>query len=323
LDGERNIIVIDSQGEMIPLIQSLKVFKEELEGRLIVIDPDPEHPPALNIFGMGKGRHKSYSTRDREQLANTTSWLINYIFGTIGKSAELTSKQDNVFTYCIELLQEVPDATLRTFEELLRAPDLRYFEPSIRTLRDGAQKFLRTDFMDEKLYGSTKKEVLWRIQALLKTPTFERMLCAPDCKIDLFEKLNEGGKVILINTDLNLLQAEQSAAFGRFWLAMIVAATTERVVLDRESRIDTRVYVDEAHEYVGDDKATLRLLDQARKMKVGLICATQRTSKIGNPDVLDALCNAGILFASTTNQHDTNRLAPSMGYLLIRFTHPQ
>ncbi len=77
--GECSIIVIDSQNELIPKIARLKLFArgQPLDGKLVVIEPDPDYPPALNVLDIGLSE---LSTRDRyrmqaEALENVKSCL--------------------------------------------------------------------------------------------------------------------------------------------------------------------------------------------------------------------------------------------------------
>ena len=87
--GNGSVIVIDSQGDMIKKILSLKTTSD-ISDRLVVIDPtDIEHPPCLNLFDFGLGRLKNYDALEQEKLINGAISLYEYVFGAL-LGAELT-----------------------------------------------------------------------------------------------------------------------------------------------------------------------------------------------------------------------------------------
>ena len=98
------------------------------------------------------------------------------------------------------------------------------------------------------------------------------MFCNKRNKVNIFEAMNQGS-LILINTAKDLLKQEGTEILGRFFIALICQAAQERATIDVESRMPTFVYIDEAHDYF--DQSMGRLLEQARKYKVGLTLAHQ------------------------------------------------
>ncbi|WP_342723914.1 hypothetical protein AAFG07_33205 [Bradyrhizobium sp. B097] len=140
---------------------------------------------------------------------------------------------------------------------------------------------------------------------LLENPTFERMFSNPKSKLDLFTEL-QSSKVILINTDKDLLKEKRTEMFGRFFIAMLVQSAQERASLAREERKATFCYIDECHDYIANDANITTLLDQARKMNIGVILANQRCAQV-SPNVLDALCNVAIKQARALSDSDAHR----------------
>lgn len=61
---------------------------------------------------------------------------------------------------------------------------------------------------------------------------------------------------------------------------MIAQAAQERSVIDKDERMPTYVYVDEASDYF--DHNISIILSQARKFKVGMLTATQFLSQMDN-----------------------------------------
>jgi len=306
--NEASIIVMDSQGDLIRNIAGLKCFApgEILEGKLLLIEPDPDYPLALNIFDMGKDRLDEYSNRDQERLTNSTLELLTYVIGGLSET-EMTPKQQTLFRYVLRACMQIPDATIHTFAEVLSG-DPKY-QPYIDQLDGPAKLFFATQFNDVQ-FKQTKQEVAWRLMYLLENPTFERMFSNPKSKLDLFTEL-QSSKVILINTDKDLLKDKRTEMFGRFFIAMLLQSAQERASLSREQRKATFCYIDECHDYIANDANITTLLDQARKMNIGLILANQRCAQV-SPNVLDALCNVAIKQARALSDSDAHTLARNM-----------
>jgi hypothetical protein len=72
--GERSVIVIDSQGDMLRdllRLAELSPARRSLSERLVYIDPtDIEYPPCLNLFDFGLDRLSGYAPVERERLLN-------------------------------------------------------------------------------------------------------------------------------------------------------------------------------------------------------------------------------------------------------------
>jgi hypothetical protein len=114
------IIILNSQGSMLDRIQRLAVFApgEPLSDRLVIIDPEDDLPPALNMFSMPTERMKSYSRNDREQIEAGTIETFEYLFSSV--ASDLTSKQTTAFQYLISLVLSIPGGNFNTFAELLQ-----------------------------------------------------------------------------------------------------------------------------------------------------------------------------------------------------------
>lgn len=308
-NDKASIVVMDSQGDLIRNIAGLEMFApgQPLADKLIVIEPDPEHPPALNIFDLGRNRQTDYTARDRERLNNSTLDLLTYVFGGL-LGTEMTPKQSTLFRYTLRACMEIPDATILTFAELLQG-DQKY-RPYIDRMQGPVRTFFDTQFNDQKQFGQTKQEVSWRLMYMLENATFERMFSHPQSKIDFYVQL-QSAKVILINTDRDLLK-ERTEIFGRFFIAMLLQASQERAALDRSNRLPVFCYIDECQDYIAEDTKITTLLDQARKMNIGLILANQRCAQMSAP-VLDALCNVSIKMVRALSDTDAHTLARNMG----------
>lgn len=288
--GNCSIVVMDSQGDLIEQISTLTYLQNN--PNVILIQPDAI---ALNPFDM-KG----------EQAVD----MLTYVFRALGEGAEMTPKQSALYRYTIRLLLEIPEATLNTFVQILQPGGLEPYRKYIPLLSNPAQIFFANQFDDTKQFGQTKQEVSWRLMLLLENPTFEKMFCAPRTKLNLFDELNTA-KLILIDTNKQMLGGDRSALFGRFFISLLLYVSEQRAKIKQSNRLPVYCYIDEAHEYLQDDTVA-NILDQARKMKIGMVLANQRSSQIKNGNTLDALMTTSIKFVHTDNDRDTHLLARPM-----------
>jgi len=308
--GERTVIVLDSQGDLIRTIASLAVFAPggPLHDRVVIIDPsDVEWPVSLNLFDVGMERLSGYAPLERERLTNSILELYDFVLGTL-LSAEMTQKQNVIFRYVTRLMLHIPDATIHTLRELMEPGSEKKFAPHIRTLSGTARHFFDTEFTSRE-FDQTKKQVLRRLWGILENQTFERMFAHPRSKLDLFAEMN-AGKVILINTAKDLLKEQGTEIFGRFFIALIAQAAQERATLPEHKRTPTIVYVDEAQDYF--DRNIGLILAQARKYNVGMVLAHQYLGQL-EPKLQEAFAaNTSIKFAGGVSAKDARALAPML-----------
>lgn len=308
--GERSVIVLDSQGDLIRTISSLKLFApgEPLHERVVLIDPtDVEYPVSLNLFDVGLDRLDRYSPLDRERLTNSILELYDFVLGSL-LSAEMTQKQTVIFRYVTRLMLHIPDATIHTLRELMEYGSDERFAPHIRKLTGTARQFFETEF-PSKEFTQTRRQVLRRLWGILENQTFERMFSHPRSKLDLFAEMN-AGKVILINTAKDLLKEQGTEIFGRFFIALIAQAAQERATLPIGKRMPTFVYIDEAADYF--DRNIGLILSQARKFNVGMVLAHQYLGQL-DPKLQEAVAaNTSIKFAGGVSARDARTLAPML-----------
>ena len=308
--GERSVVVIDSQGDLIRNIAGLKEFAPggPLHERVVIIDPtDVEYPVSLNLFDVGIDRLKGYAPLERERLTNSILELYDFVLGSL-LSAEMTQKQNVIFRYVTRLMLHVPDATIHTLRELMEPGSHVKFAKHIAKLDGTARHFFETEFPGRE-FEQTKRQVLRRLWGILENQTFERMFSHPRSKLDLFGEMN-AGKVILINTAKDLLKEQGTEIFGRFFIALIAQAAQERATLSERERLPTFVYIDEAADYF--DRNVGIILSQARKYNVGMVLAHQYLGQL-EPKLQEAVAaNTAIKFAGGVSARDARTLAPML-----------
>ena len=298
--GEASIVVLDSQGDLIRKLSRLRTFLpgEPLADRLVYIDPDPDHPPALNLFDLSSKSGTTLSAREEQAQQTAVSDMYKYIFGAL-LGMELTGKMSTPFEFVAQLMTRIPDATIKTFMEVMREDGENL--PEVRTAIDQldgiAYEFFTNEFADTQRgdFRQTRKQVISRLYGVLKNRTFEQMFSHPENRLDLDAELN-AGKVILINADQNLLGRETVPIFGRFFIARLLLAAHRRSEIPEHLRKPTFIYIDEAWQYL--DSTVAEILFQARKYKMGMILAMQSLKQLETQGQHRSL--AGALDTSTT-----------------------
>jgi len=308
--GQRSIVVIDSQDDLIKKIKALADFAPggRLADRLVVIDPtDVKYPVSLNLFDVGRERLESYEALERERLTNSILELYDFVLGSL-LDAGMTQKQSVIFRYVTRLMLHIDGATIHTLRDLMEEGSETVFASDIIKLTGTARRFFESEFGDRE-FKQTRKQVLRRLWGILENQTFERMFSHPKSKLDLFSEMN-AGKVILINTAKDLLKEQGTEIFGRFFIAMIAQAAQERATLPASKRLPTFVYVDEAADYF--DRNIGIILSQARKYNVGMVLAHQYLGQLDGKLQEAFSANTSIKLAGGVSNKDARALAPMM-----------
>lgn len=300
----RSVVVIDGQGDLIDTIMSRSVFATDglLANQIIVIDPADIVPIALNMFDVGQEQINKLPPRDREMIFNGTVELYSYLFGELLK-AELTQKQDVLFNFLARLMLSIPKATLITLRDVLQ--DGQKYASYIATLDTMSQEFFQTQFFGKE-FEDTKQQLARRLWGILANNSLSAMFNSDTNKVDLFKEL-QSEKVILISTAKEFLKTDGSRIFGRFWIALLVQAALRRSILSPRDRIDTHVYIDEAHEYISEDTKTEELLNQARKYRIGLTLAHQNIEQLSKPQRATVSSSTAIKMIGGASHLDAKR----------------
>ncbi|MEO1700930.1 MAG: DUF87 domain-containing protein [Pseudomonadota bacterium] len=303
LNDDVCVIVMDSQSQVIEELAAIDLPDDEIAW----ITPD--HPLALNPFFA-----KPEDVADETFVNNAVSDLEFVIDKLI--DAPMTPRQRTLFFHATNLVLTIPEGTIGTLLAVLSDP--LAFSEHISAMDETTQRFFFEEMKGEgkkpSPYESTKTELRYRLDALLRNPTLRRALTAKENTFDVVTEMDER-KLILIDTSIARL-ADQSATFGRFMIAQTLKACYQRVKAKNTDR-PVVFFIDEAHEYF-DDKLETMLL-QARKANVGLVVATQdlaRASRAGIADTLIGSTTTKIVSRIVTG--DARRLAPPM-----KTTHEQ
>ena len=280
---EACLILMDSKGDLIDPIRRLR----DIEDRLIIIDPDPLHPVAINPLDIA-----------RTEVTQTVD-LLEYLFASL-LEFKMTAMQTTLFRSVLRaLVIAFPNPTLETFRDLLTNGYDRY-KSYIQNLPTDLKDFFQNDF-NEKNYTDRRREVLQRLRLLLDNDTMRSMLTAETTRFRMSDAMDRG-KVVIINNSKARLGDQGSEFFGRFFIAQVLAAAQQRSVRRSAQKPPVYFYIDECQNVIARDEKISTILDECRSQNIALIMAHQRTKQIVSENVLDALSNCAIRFANSDEE---------------------
>lgn len=288
---EASLFVMDSQNELIPSIAALKEFGPggPMEGKLIYLEPDPEYPLALNIFDFNKERIAGLSPRDRVTLMRGTEEMVSFFLESLVR-AETSGFMDAIIKYALRATALVPNATVFTFKDFLYKDGFKKYEHYLGALSENDRRFLTSDMFDGS-YGASLGAMRSRFAAFTADELFNQMFSQPHNKFDLFKEL-QSSKVILVNTMGGMLK-DAAEPFGRFFIAKLLQATEERMLIRGGRKVPVYAYIDEAQDYIKDERNIRELIEKARKQNVSLTIATHEIEDL-DTTVANALLKAAI-----------------------------
>ena len=268
------MVILDPKGTVLPQLSRLAAFEDN--DRLVIIDPsDVAYPPAMNLFAPGsEKRLRMYSEATRRQVENQTISLFSYIFNSRRQS--LTPKQATCFNYLARLMFAIPQANIHTMLDVLTdKPSRDHWQPFVTRLPETARRWFRDEYYEDKAapYKSTKHELATRIYGLLEKPELDACFSAVERKVDMFELMQQR-KTVIVNLPKALLGDEGMELFGRYIIALTLAAAFERISIDRKAWTPAFLIIDEAHEFADEDKIP-ELLQLAREFRLGVYFVNQ------------------------------------------------
>ncbi len=282
LERDASIIVMDSKGDLINPIKELAAVKD----RVVLIEPDPDYPLAVNPLDIPK-----------TSIAHTVS-LLEYIFTAL-LEAKPTQKQLAFFRNVLPaLVQGIPNCTLHTFYDMI-AKGVEPYRQHLKELPPISRDFFDRQF--DTQYADTRKEMLWRMDLMMANPVVKQMFSAPKTKFDI-GSLMDAGKIVVINNSKRLLADEGSEFFGRFFIALVLAAAQQRADRADGQKKPCYFYIDECQTVIRRDEKISTILDECRSQKIAMIMAHQRTAQITSANVLDALSNCAIRMANSDDE---------------------
>ena len=286
LTRDASIILMDSKGDLIGPIKELAAVRD----RLVLIEPDPEFPLALNPLDIPNAN------------INHVISLLEYVFSAL-LEAKMTALQMTLFrTVLPAIVETIPNATLHTFIDIITNGVGRY-QQQLASLPKQRREFFydrETGFLS-KTYVDTRNQLIWRLQFLMTNQVIKQMFSAPKTKLDIGKEM-DAGKIIVIDNSKRRLGDEGAEFFGRFFIALVLAAAEQRAGRAQREKRPCFFYIDECQNVIRRDDKISAILDECRSHKIGMILAHQRTTQITSENVLDALANCAIRMANSDDE---------------------
>ena len=287
LTRDAAIILMDSKGEIDSLIEPFLNMRS-IADRLIIIDPDPARPIAINPLDIPK-----------TQIGKAAE-LLEYLFASL-LEFKLTATQTLLFRNVIRLLvTQFKTPTLDLFREVMADGWKPKYAGPVGRLDPHLKDFFHRDF-DNENYTARRREVLQRLQLLLDNDAMRAMLSSVVTRFTFDEAL-DSGKIIIINNSKDKLGDQGSEFFGRFFIAQLLATAQRRGSRPQHHKKPVFCYIDECQNIIARDEKIPTILDECRSQRIALILAHQRTSQIKDENVLSALANCAIRFANSDSE---------------------
>lgn len=273
-----SVVVIDSQNDMISELAT-KIPAE----KLILVDP-VHCPPALNLF-----------------IADTSSELFEYIFSALDSA--MTSKQAVAYRFVSQMVVNA-GGNIHTMRKILEPGD--EWRKYLGGMGETATSFFESEYSSRQ-FNETRQQILRRLYTVLENEALEKMLGAPDNRINIREAI-DSGKVVLISTAKDEMKQTAASLFGRIFIAQVMQAAMGR----KGNRKRAYLYIDEFADYAEDSHVLFNLFEQARKYELGLIVAHQYLGQLP-PQLTQSLAsNTAIKFAGGVSTDDATKLAKQM-----------
>ena len=271
LEEDCALFLIDGNGSLIESLDRIK----SIQHRLVVLDPSDT--PALNFYKLrGASREKQME-------------LFFYLFKAIDQG--LTERQATMVAYLVDFMHAIPNSTLDTLREVCDAKTLPY-QDHLKSTPAITQDFFANQFMgNDQLVKQTKSQIASRLYTLCRNQAFISMFNAPENRFDAYEAMQER-KIVIVNTDRNLLGDHGSAIFGRFILAQCLAAAFQRPKAARHLAL---IVCAAAKAYLDDQSQ--KILSDARAFGLGLLLATQHPDQLQEGVRKEVINNTSIKFA--------------------------
>jgi hypothetical protein len=298
-EGKATVVLMEPKGSLINAVLRLRaVWKLSQQNRLVIIDPS-DTLVSVNVFDRGDGS---------PQAVNATIDRLERLFGLI--TSNLTPLQRVPLSMAIRALFAMDAApSMDGLKAILR----KGIDPALLPrLPKAVAEFFWHDFAPQHGKPDARAtELIGRLNGILANPTFEALFSATHSTFNMLEKIQEGS-LIIINANPVAIGGN-AELFGRYWIEDVRKCIYPRLAAPDYMRTPTIVIIDEAQDYVSQDRALAGILDKAAEAKIGMLFAIHHLGQIEDTRVRNSiLTNTALKFAAKTSAeiHDLMR---SMG----------
>jgi hypothetical protein len=255
-------ILIDPHGDFGTEVARFKECKNNDD--IILFDPliNNNKTPCINLFYT--------SDTSNENVDILSSNLVD-AFDEIMADTSISAQMRTLLAPCIAVLFRREGSRLEDLQRfMLTDENDDLIELGKNSPNRGQAEFFRSGFHLKK-YETTKSSIYTRLQSLLNSSIFSRLV-SPHATLDLEHELNNG-KFIIMNLSRGGIGKDVSSAFGRLVMAQVKNIGFRRQALPKSARATTFVFIDECQNFIGE--SIEHTLTELRKYGVHLLLANQ------------------------------------------------
>ena len=293
-------VVIDPHGDLAEEIARFKDCKNN--DRIVFFDPESPkcETPSLNIFHLPD---------DDERTVDIVAGNIADAFEEIIADSSISAQMRALLIPCISVILRRNGGSLSDLQRfMVDGENEDLIAEGCKSPNAGHATFFKQKF-ETKTYAPTKASIYTRLQTLLNSTMFRRML-NPKATLNLEEELNNG-KIVIFSLSKSSIGNDVSGALGRFIVAQIKNIGFRRAFLSKSKRVPTFVFIDECQNYIGESIETT--LTELRKYGIHMILANQvlgQNMSSGLEKII--LGNTGVKFAGYNGEASHTKMAKEL-----------
>jgi hypothetical protein len=275
--GRASIVLMEPKGVLTADILNL-AQTYQMRDRVVILDP-ADMPVSINIFDKGNGSALAL---------NETVARIVRVVGTL--SSEFTGFQRDAMTFAVQAMFSSPEpANIRTLIRILRSGKEAL---QLDKLPASARDYFEFDFKE-----SDGRFIISRLNSLLVNPVFETLFSGDRTTFDMLEEI-QAGKLIVVNCASPALGGD-STFYAHFWIEEVQRCVFPRLAMPAERRTPTTFIIDEAQDYIAEDRHIAALLAQAAEARIGMMFGMHYLGQLTDAYVRDAVAvNTNLKFAA-------------------------
>ena len=267
-----SVVVVDPTGDFTKQIAHWKEFNTQ--DRLVYIEPTLVEglSPVINpfeIYGIDANDYSEKALNAKRVTAQRLAEAIGQIVG------DLSPLMSSLLRNCVLVLLDKKGSTLEDLHDFVisdRNSELIAFGQTL-THHDRLPEYFsgKDSGFNQGANKVTKSAIERRIGDLLQTGHVKRLTCGKSTL--QLEELAEQHKVLLFNLAQGAIGNEESKAFGRLIIAMLLGMAYRRSEMPEKDRIPVSLLIDECENFV--TKSMVNILNETRKYKLSMTLAQQ------------------------------------------------
>jgi hypothetical protein len=206
-------------------------------------------------------------------------------------STEFTGFQRDAITFAVRAMFALPEpASMRTLMRILRGGKAAL---PLESLPETVRDYFQLDYRE-----ADGRFIVSRLSSLLGNVVFETLFTGRRTTFDMLKEI-QAGKLIVVNCASRALGGD-STLYARFWIEEVQRCVFPRLdIQPPERRTPTTFIIDEAQDYIAEDRHVAALLAQAAEARIGMMFGMHYLGQLTDPFVRDAVAvNTNLKFAA-------------------------